>query len=107
MEYRLPVRTIGACFALTAFAVAVLAGLGAALPASEILWRATLSLCVCYAAGVVIGSVAERAAKEHVSGFVRLHPMGQGATSSRTGIPGVPGVPGSGGVAQSSQGERP
>jgi len=101
VEHRLPVRTIGACFALTAFAVAILAGLGAALPASEILWRATLSLCVCYIAGVIIGSVAERAAREHVSGFIRLHPMHHAPTSSRTGIAAAADA------AQPAQGERP
>ncbi len=100
MEHRLPVRTIGGCFALTAFAVAILAGLGADLPAHEILWRAILSLCFCYFAGTVIGSVAERAVREHVTGFVRMHPMGHGSASSRSGVPGA------GAGAQSSQGEH-
>lgn len=52
-------RAVAGCFALAAFAVAVIAGLAGGNPATSILIRALLVMVVCYPAGLVVGLVCQ------------------------------------------------
>ncbi|MHC4415045.1 MAG: hypothetical protein ACYS0G_07165 [Planctomycetota bacterium] len=58
-------NVIAGCFALAAFAVAVLAGLAGGNPATSILGRALLAMIVCYPVGLMIGMVCQRVLEEH------------------------------------------
>ncbi len=59
-----PGHVIAGCFALAAFAVAVLAGLAGGHGAAPILLRALVSMVVCYPVGIVIGMVVRRAIED-------------------------------------------
>lgn len=60
-----PTTAIGACFALTAFAVAILAGLFAGNAADMILQRALIALILCYPVGLIFGLMCRRLVDEH------------------------------------------
>ena len=55
-----PGSVVAGCFALAAFAVAIVAGLAADNPALTILVRAILALAVCYPVGLCIGHLCQR-----------------------------------------------
>ena len=59
-------RAVAGCFALAAFAVAVVAGLAGGNTPSSILVRALMAMVVCYPVGLVIGLVCQRVIEEHV-----------------------------------------
>jgi hypothetical protein len=58
--------TIAGAFALTAFAVAVLAGLGSGNPAPSVLVRALIAMLVCYPIGLVLGTIAQRLVQDEI-----------------------------------------
>ncbi len=60
-----PATAVGASFALTAFAVAILAGLFAGNAADLILQRAILALLLCYPVGLFFGMVCRRIVEDH------------------------------------------
>ena len=60
-----PVSAIAGCVALSAFAVAILAGLSAGNPAVMVLLRAVLVMVIGYPAGLVIGQVVIRVVGAH------------------------------------------
>src|SRR5262245_61600218 len=60
-------KVIGACFALSAFTVAIAAGLSSGSPTAQILLRAVGCMIVCYATGFVVGALCARAIWLHVS----------------------------------------
>jgi len=64
-----PTKVIAASLGLSAFAVAVIAGLAADNPAGTILARALVCMAVCHALGWGIGAAAERAAQEAVRAY--------------------------------------
>ena len=66
-----PSRMIAAIFALAAFVVAVVAGLGAGNPASRVLVVAITGLVVCYVLGSVAGAIGEWVVSEHVRAPLR------------------------------------
>ncbi|MHC4081368.1 MAG: hypothetical protein ACYS15_18580 [Planctomycetota bacterium] len=59
-------RAVAGCFALAAFAVAVVAGLAGGNTTSSILVRALIAMIVCYPVGLVIGLVCQHVIEEHV-----------------------------------------
>jgi len=61
-----PGQVIAGCFALTAFIVAVVAGLSNDNPSSTILFRSLVALMLCYPVGFVIGILCERVVNEHL-----------------------------------------
>ena len=61
-----PSSAIAGCFALSAFAVAVVAGLAAQNPASSILFRALIAMIVCYPVGLIIGLICQRLMFDHI-----------------------------------------
>lgn len=60
-----PTTAIGACFALTAFAVAILAGMFAGNAFDMILQRALMALILCYPVGLLFGIMCRRVVDEH------------------------------------------
>ena len=70
-----PIRVIAGTVALSAFAVACVAGLGAGLDAASILTRALYSMAGGYALGVVLGWAAGRAIRDHAEAMRRQRPV--------------------------------
>ena len=76
-------RAVAGCFALAAFAVAVVAGLAGGNTPSAILVRALIAMIVCYPLGLVIGLVCQHVIEEHVKARPDAHvapARGAGAT---------------------------
>lgn len=67
-------HVLAACFALCAFAVAVIAGLASGNEALTILLRAVASLVICYPVGMLVGSVCERVLERHIDQYRAEHP---------------------------------
>ena len=61
-----PSKVIAGCFAMAAFAVAVLAGLAGDNSAVSILIRALIALIGCYPIGLMIGVVCQRVMTDHI-----------------------------------------
>jgi hypothetical protein len=59
-------RVIAACFALAAFAVAIIAGLAGGAGTAQVLLRAVIAMMLCYPVGWVAGMVCERVIRAHV-----------------------------------------
>lgn len=70
-----PSKIFAAVLALTAFAVAIVSGLANGAADPEILSHAIFSMIVCYPVGLVLGVVAGHAVDEHISGYVKQHPV--------------------------------
>ena len=66
--------TIAACFALAAFAVAVVAGLASGNAAASVLGRAIAAMVVCYPVGLAVGYIAQRIVGEHIEAHKEAHP---------------------------------
>lgn len=66
MDSRAPTRIIASCFALSAFAIALIAGLNADRDAASILSTAVFALIVCYILGLIIASIANVAVRERI-----------------------------------------
>ncbi len=61
-----PSKVIAGCFALAAFAVAVLAGLAGGNSAASILTRALIAMICCYPIGLMIGVICQRVMTDHI-----------------------------------------
>jgi hypothetical protein len=59
-------RIIAACFALAAFCVAMVAGLGAGNPPLTILFNSIIAMVVCHLVGTAAGALLAYAARLHV-----------------------------------------
>jgi tetrahydromethanopterin S-methyltransferase subunit C len=66
-----PTRVIAASLGLSAFAIAIVAGLAAENPAETILARAVVSMVVCHVVGWCVGLTAERAVMDAVDAYER------------------------------------
>lgn len=91
MERRKPRRIIAGCFALCAFALALLSGLSAEAPIVVILTRGLVSLVGCYIVGLLIGIVGERCIAEHFDSLKHPHgatPAGASVAPSADGEAG-------------------
>ena len=60
-----PGQVLGGCFAMAAFAVAVVAGLARDNTPSAILLRAVIAMIVCYPVGMLVGMMCLRVLQEH------------------------------------------
>ena len=60
-----PGGVIAACFALSAFLVAIMAGLAAGHPAVTVLVRACGAMILCYPAGLIVGMLCQRVLSWH------------------------------------------
>jgi hypothetical protein len=79
-----PARVIAACFAMSAFAVAVISGAATGNPAAQILLRALVAMTVCYPVGLIAGLICARVIDAHV----REH-----AAGSSSALPTQPAEP--------------
>ena len=70
--------TVAGAFALTAFAVAVLAGLGSGNPATSVLVRALMAMLVCYPIGLALGTIAQRLVQDEVERHRATNPEPSG-----------------------------
>ena len=68
-------KVIAGCFALSAFAVAILAGLASENPTAQILQRAVISMFICYPVGLIVGMVCERVITTHIGNHQRSNPV--------------------------------
>lgn len=82
------VRTIAACLALTAFAVAIAAGLLAHNPAGLVLGRALVALVLGKAIGLLIGHVGTRVVEDQLRAYVSSNPHA-GRREVSTGSPPI------------------
>jgi hypothetical protein len=82
-------KVIAACFTLAAFAVAVVAGLASDNPATHVLVRAVVAMCVCYPVGYVAGMVCERVISAHIESHKQANP----APDPMSGAGTAPGHP--------------
>ncbi len=67
MERGMPTKVAASCMGLSAFAIAIVAGLGAGNPAEEILTRAIVAMVLMYALGQALGAMGERAIDQRVA----------------------------------------
>lgn len=68
-------RVVGTSTALTAFAVAVVAGMTAGNAAGRTLLVAIVSMFICHILGSIVGSVAERVINEHLTAYRAANPV--------------------------------
>jgi len=83
-----PAKLTAGCCALGAFAVAVIAGLGADAPVETILTRAIVCMAICWIVGAILGYVAGRAIEDGFDAIRRANPT----TEQRDGA-GAPPSP--------------
>ena len=57
--------TIAGCYALAAFAIAIISGLVSASPTSQILTNAIIALLLCYFVGYIAGKVFQAITAEY------------------------------------------
>lgn len=86
-----PSKVIGFVFALTAFAVAIVAGMAAGDSAENVLPRALMVLFVCHLIGLVLGSVVNHVLNEHLVRYEAEHPIPDVAPTARAGTGGASG----------------
>jgi len=70
-----PSKVIAGSLGLTAFAIAVVAGLAAGNPSTEVLTRALVCMAICYALGMVLGAIGEHTMQEHVRQYIAARPV--------------------------------
>ena len=75
LQREFPVRAIGACFAIAAFAVAITAGLAARREAESILTTAILAMFVCQPIGIALGFALKHATFEQIEGYKKTNPV--------------------------------
>lgn len=68
-------KTIATSLALTAFAIAAIAGLMAGNPAAHVLKVAIISMIVCHIVGVFVGMISEHAVSEYIAQARRANPI--------------------------------
>jgi len=67
-------RTIATGFALTAFSVALLAGLASGNPALDVIVTGLVCMMVCYAVGGILASICGHVIREHVDRYKASKP---------------------------------
>lgn len=69
-----PAKVIASAFSLSAFAVAVIAGLSAGNSTVRVLGTALAAMMLCHVVGLAIGAVGQRVVKEHVEESKSIEP---------------------------------
>jgi hypothetical protein len=75
-------KVVAACFALAAFAVAIVAGLANDNPATSILVRGLTAMFVCYPLGLIVGMVCERVVSAHVQAHQDANPVPESSNAT-------------------------
>lgn len=78
---------IAACFAMAAFAVAILAGLASGNAAMSVIGRALIAMIVCYPVGMVVTMVWQRVLNEHLVAMRAAVPAHETRAAEATGEP--------------------
>lgn len=60
-----PSQVIAGCFAMSAFVIAIIAGLAAQNEASSVLFRAVAAMFIAYPVGLIAGSMCAGIVREH------------------------------------------
>jgi hypothetical protein len=85
-------KVIAASLALSAFAIAIVAGLAAGNPARTVLVHALVSMIVCQMVGLIAGALAERAVLQHLAAYRAVRPVpgvgGQTVAPTQGALPG-------------------
>jgi hypothetical protein len=105
LQREFPVRAIGACFAIAAFAVAITAGLSAQREAEAILTTAILAMFVCQPIGIALGFALKHATFEQVQDYKDANPIPEAFDPPKEGSE-IDGVRADATDAQESQGSR-
>lgn len=61
-----PSHVVAACFGMTAFTIAIVAGLSSDTPAHVVLTRSVFAMIACYPLGLVVGVICERVIQSHL-----------------------------------------
>lgn len=75
LQREFPIRAIGACFAIAAFAVAITAGLAAQREAEAILTTAIIAMFVCQPIGLALGLALKHATFEQIQNYRETNPI--------------------------------
>lgn len=78
-----PTKVVGACCALAAFVISIIAGLAVDNPLDQILTRAIVSLLIGYVVGAVVGAIGEKTIAEAIKSYKSARP----ADERRPGAP--------------------
>lgn len=70
-----PRSAIAACIALTAYAVALVAGWASGVPGPTVMLRALVAMAVCYFIGSVLAAMAIHAIREFLDRYEQDHPV--------------------------------
>lgn len=76
-------KVIATSFALAAFVLAILAGIGAGNPASTVLLKAIICMIVCQGVGSIAGMAATHVIQEHLGQYRKDHPIPELSTGSQ------------------------
>lgn len=87
-----PTKVIAGSLGLTAFSIAIVAGIASRNLSQEILLRALIAMFVCYLVGLVLGMIGERTVEEHVRQYIAARPMPDASHDAQ-----APPVPSDGG----------
>lgn len=80
-------KVIAGCFAMAAFAVAIIAGLAHDNSTAQILLRALVAMAVCYVIGTFAGMICQRVITLHVEQHKISNPTPKQAEASAPGAP--------------------
>ena len=69
MIRELPTRVIAGCFALVAFALAIVVGLASGASFNDVVSRALLVILACFIVGASVASAAKVAVVEHLKAY--------------------------------------
>lgn len=69
--------TIGAILALSAFSVAIVAGMYSGNSATSVVGRALVAMIVCYPVGLGVGWIGRRVVHDHTIAHARSNPVPQ------------------------------
>lgn len=68
-------KVVGAVCGLSAFAIAIIAGLAVDNPFEDILARALVSLLIGHVVGFVVGSISEKTISDAIASYKAARPM--------------------------------
>lgn len=77
----IPTKVIGVCAGLTAFSIAMVAGIAADNPAEDVLLRAILAMFACQLIGWIVGAISERIVREALKQYRQSHPINTSSTA--------------------------
>ncbi len=90
----IPAKIIATCFALVAFAAALVIGALVGNPLGTVLFRALVAMCICWLVGYLVGLVAQRTVELNIARYKQAHPIVADADAVSAASPeqGPPGA---------------